>query len=44
MSDAELHGKFLALSAAMGEARSRRLLDGLQRLEDYEDLATLTAS
>ena len=44
MSDAELHAKFLALSAAMGEDRSRRLLDGLQRLEDYKDVALLTAS
>ena len=42
MSDAELHAKFLALSAAMGEDRSRRLLDGLQRLEGYKDIAALT--
>jgi 2-methylcitrate dehydratase PrpD len=44
MSDAELHAKFLALSAGMGQDRSRRLLEGLQRLEDYNDIAALTAS
>jgi hypothetical protein len=42
--DAELHDKFLALSAAMGEDRSRRLLNRLQRLEHYKDIAALTAS
>lgn len=44
MSDAELHAKFLALSAAMGKDRSRRLLDGLKRLEDHKDIAVLTAA
>ena len=44
MSDAELHAKFLALAAAMGESRSRRMLDGLQRLETYEDIVVLIAS
>jgi 2-methylcitrate dehydratase PrpD len=44
MSDAELHAKFLALSKGIGEDRSRRLLDGLQRLEHYEDIAVLLAS
>ncbi len=43
MSDAELDGKFLALSAAMGEQKSRRLLDGLQRLEDCKDVTALFA-
>ena len=44
MSDAELQAKFMALSAAMGEDRSRRLLDGLQRLEDCKDIAALMVS
>jgi 2-methylcitrate dehydratase PrpD len=43
MSDAELDAKFLALSASMGEDKSRRLLDGLQRLEDCKDVIALAA-
>jgi 2-methylcitrate dehydratase PrpD len=43
MSQAELQAKFLTLSAAIGEDRSRRLLDGLQRLEHCKDITALTA-
>ena len=42
MSEAELDGKFLALSSSMGESRSRRLLDTLKRLDDCPDVAKLT--
>jgi 2-methylcitrate dehydratase PrpD len=41
MSDDELNGKFMALSAVMGEAKSRKLLEGLQRLEGCKDVTTL---
>jgi 2-methylcitrate dehydratase PrpD len=41
MSDDELNGKFMALSAAIGEAKSRKLLEGLQRLEECRDVTTL---
>jgi 2-methylcitrate dehydratase PrpD len=43
MSDAELDAKFLALSTSLSEDRSRRLLNGLQRLEDCKDVTALTA-
>jgi 2-methylcitrate dehydratase PrpD len=41
MSEAELDGKFLALSSSLGEGRSRRLLDALKRLDDCSDVAML---
>jgi 2-methylcitrate dehydratase PrpD len=41
MSEAELDGKFLALSSSMGDSGSRRLLDALKRLDDCSDVATL---
>ncbi len=44
MSDAELEAKFLALSASLGPDKSRRLLDGLQRLEHCKDVSSLAAS
>jgi hypothetical protein len=44
MSDAELDAKFLALSASLGEGKSRRLLDGLHRLGDCNDVAALASS
>ena len=43
MSDAELDGKFLALSKSLGEDKSRRLLDRLRRLEECEDVNALIA-
>jgi hypothetical protein len=44
MSDAELDAKFLALSASLGEDKTRRLLDGLHRLDGCKDVAALAAS
>jgi len=43
MLDAELDAKFLALSTSLGEDRSRRLLNGLRRLEDCQDITALAA-
>jgi 2-methylcitrate dehydratase PrpD len=41
MSEAELDGKFLALSSSLGESKSRRLLDALKGMDDCSDVAKL---
>jgi len=43
MSDAELDGKFLALSKSLGADKSRRLLDRLRRLEECKNVTALIA-